>query len=421
MIAASTWAPLAACALLLISPASAADDLDALSLADQSAEQTANPPSPSRQWQVFIEGMTGYINQKEGFDDIHPQRISIDLGLDYQINPEWRAVLANRLDLNWQADQDEQINTLKEAYLSWQARPNILLDAGRINQRNGMAYGYNPTDYFKVGAVRSVVSIAPSSLRENRLGSGMLRGQYLWNGGALSALYAPKLGDTRETGTFDLDWGASNPSDRWQLSLSQQWLDNFAPQFLLFGESGQSIQIGANFSVLASDALTLHAEYSGGQAASLLDQALRSGSDKQFYSRLAAGGTYTFPIDLSVTLEYHYNQAAANQAQWQALAHHPQAYWAYRQYVFNQQDQPTEHGLFMLANWNNALWRNLDLSWMWRHDLVDRSHQHWLEARYHFPRVDLAVQWQTQSGEAGSQFGALPQKSSVHALLKYYF
>ncbi|WP_373974876.1 hypothetical protein NT239_14760 [Chitinibacter sp. SCUT-21] len=395
----------------------AADDLDALALADH----TAQTSEQARPWQLFIEGMSGLVNYRNTQEDIYPQRISIDLGFDYQINPAWRAVLANRLDLNWQSGQDEQINTLKEAYLSWQAQPELIIDLGRVNQRNGMAYGYNPTDYFKVGAVRSLVSIEPSSLRENRLGSGMLRGQYLWDGGAISALYSPKLGDRRNTAAFDLDWGASNPSSRWQLALSQQWFNGFTPQFLLFGEEGQAPQIGANISFLVGDALTMHGEYSGGQARSLLDQALQNPSEAQFYSRLAAGGTYTFPIDLSLTLEYQYNQAAANHQQWQVLASQPQKYWAYRQYVFHLQDNPTQHNLFMLANWNNALWRRFDLSAMLRHDLVDHSGQYWLEARYRFSQADIALQWQYQQGNAGSQFGALPQKSSVQALLKYYF
>ena len=46
---------------------------------------------------------------------------------------------------------------------------------GRINVRNGAALGYNPTDFFRSGALRSVVSIDPNSLRENRLGTVMLR------------------------------------------------------------------------------------------------------------------------------------------------------------------------------------------------------------------------------------------------------
>ena len=57
------------------------------------------------------------------------------------------------------------------------ARPDTLIDLGRINVRNGVALGYNPTDYFRAGAVRAAVSVSPASLKENRQGSVMLRGQ----------------------------------------------------------------------------------------------------------------------------------------------------------------------------------------------------------------------------------------------------
>ncbi|QLI80537.1 hypothetical protein HZU75_02730 [Chitinibacter fontanus] len=395
-------------------------ELDALSLADQTPQSSEQ----QRSYQFFIEGMTGLISQKDSTENIHPSRISIDVNIDQRLNQQWRAVVANRLDLNWQAGQDEQINTLKEAYLSWQAQPTLLFDVGRINQRNGMAYGYNPSDYFKADAVRSVVSIAPSSLRENRLGSAMLRGQYLWESGAISALYSPKLADADQqhsSAPFAPDWAASNFAARWQLSFSQRWFDGFSPQFIVYREAEKSPQVGLNFSWLATDALTLYTEYSGGRGPSLLQSALGIQGQERFYSRVASGASYTLPINLNLTLEYQYNQAALNQSAWQALAQQTPLYWAYRQHAFRQQDNPTQHNLFLLASWNNAIWRNLDLNLMLRRDLGDQSLQHWLEARYHFKTADVAVQWQSQSGAAGSQYGALPQQHSLQLLLKYFF
>jgi hypothetical protein len=92
-------------------------------------------------------------------------------------------------------DTAQEIGTLKEAYVSWQPHSSLLLDAGRINGRQGVAFGYNPTDFFRSDAIRSVVSIDPNSLRDNRLGTVMLRGQQLWDSGALSVVYAPRLTD----------------------------------------------------------------------------------------------------------------------------------------------------------------------------------------------------------------------------------
>ncbi|MBM5570934.1 MULTISPECIES: hypothetical protein [Deefgea] len=394
-----------------------ADDLDALNLADSAAPSTVKP----RDWNLFIEGMYGNVNLNNDQGSIPIDRLSLDLQVDTALAPELRFYLANRLDLNGQDYQHETVNTLKEVYLSWQMASITALDLGRINQRNGVAMGYNPSDFFKVDALRSVVSIAPSSLRENRLGAGMIRGQYLWESGAITALFAPKLGDQRDSATFALDFGASNPRHRWQIAATQKISDGLAPQWIVFGEQGQSPQVGLNLSLLASDALSVYAEYSGGRSASLFNQSKQIDNPTRFYSRLATGATYTFPANVSVNLEYQYNGAALSKVDWQALGRQPTAYWAYRKHVFSAQDMPTQHAAFAFVTWNDALVADLDLNWMFRHDLVDHSQQSWLEARYHFPRLDLALQWQYQQGSAASVYGALPQQHSLQALVKYFF
>ncbi len=402
---------------LACSPLVSASDLDALDLADSTLIKSVE----KRDWQLFTEGMLGKVFTKNSYSDIPIDRVSLDFQIDTTLAPNLQFFLANRLDVNGQDHQHETVNTLKEAYLSWQASPNQALDIGRVNQRNGVAMGFNPSDYFKVGALRSVVSIAPSSLRENRLGAGMLRGQYLWDSGAVSVLFAPKLGDQRESAPFALDFGASNLRHRWQIAATQTISDGIAPQLLVFGEQGQSPQVGLNLSLLASDALSVYAEYSGGRSASLLNQSKQVDSPTRFYSRLATGATYTFPANISLNLEYQYNGAALNKADWQSAWQQPAVYWAYRSQVFQRQDMPTQHAAFAFVTWNDALVADFDLNWMYRRDLVDHSQQSWLEARYHLTHADVALQWQYQRGRAGSVYGALPQRQSIQALVKYYF
>ena len=59
-------------------------------------------------------------------------------------------------------------------------------DLGRINARYGVGYGDTPTDYFRIGANHSIISSDPASLKKNRQGSVMQRGQTLWQSGALT-------------------------------------------------------------------------------------------------------------------------------------------------------------------------------------------------------------------------------------------
>jgi len=58
---------------------------------------------------------------------------------------------------------------------------------------------------------------------------------------------------------------------------------------------------------------------------------------------------------------------------------------------------------------------------MQRFDVVDRSRLSWLEARYHWERVDLALQWQHNHGDTGSQYGALSQSQAWQVVATYFF
>jgi hypothetical protein len=398
--------------------ASPAADEDALALADRTADSAAK----SGDWRVFAEAAARASTPQGAGARQHGGRLSFDLRYDASLAPGWRAVVADRLDMNrGELASRGNVNTLKEAYLSWQAVDRIA-DLGRINARQGVALGYNPTDYFRAGALRSIVSIDPASLRENRLGSAMLRGQAMWAGGSLTGLYSPRLADRPNSGAYNLDLGATNQRARWQLALSQKLSDRINPQWLLSGGAGQSPQLGLNLTQLLNDATVAYAEWSGGRAPSLAAQAQLRPEDGAMRSRLAAGATYTTSGNLSLTLEVQYNGAGLAGTDWDALRRgSPAAYAAYRAYAANLQDPPTRQGVFLNALWQDALVKHLDLTAMVRHDAVDHSRLHWLEARYHWSRVDLALQLQLNNGSPGSDFGALPERRVWQLLGRFFF
>ena len=411
----------AAMPALAATPAPAADDeAAALSLAGQTAETAET----SRDWRVFSEAAIRQSTRQGVGAPQHGARLSIDARYDARFAPGWRAVVADRLDMNRLGDiaGNGNINTLKEAYLSWQVAQEQIADLGRINARQGVAMGYNPTDYFRAGALRSIASIDPASLRENRLGSAMLRGQTLWTTGSLTALYSPKLADRPNSGAYNLDLGATNQRDRWQVALSQRLSDNINPQWLISGGAGQSPQFGLNLTGLLNDATVAYAEWSGGRAPSLVTQALMRPEDTAFRSRLASGLTYTTASNVSLTLEYEYNGAGLDQTGWNALRRgSPAAYGTYRGFVGNLQDLPTKQAMFLYAMWQDALIKHLDLTAMVRYDAVDNSRMQWLEARYHWTRIDMALQMQLNNGRPGSDFGALPERRIWQVLARYFF
>ena len=175
------------------------DDSAALALPSAPTAQAAT----ARTVAATIEAAQSTVSQLDGPVQ-EAQRVSGDARYDSAWATGWRAVAEARLDAEWanRFDTVQEIATFKEAYLSWQPNVNLLLDAGRINGRQGVAYGYNPTDFFRSDAIRALVSIDPNSLRDNRLGTVMWRVQQLWTGGALSATYAPRLTDRASASPF---------------------------------------------------------------------------------------------------------------------------------------------------------------------------------------------------------------------------
>jgi hypothetical protein len=395
-------------------------DLDALNIADQAVKTTEKPSD----WHTFIEGAYGDTTQRYGLPSYASGRLSLDTALDKTLAPGWRLVFADRLDWDWQnqAPQQAKINTLKELYLSWQFSPDQIVDVGRINTRYGVASGYNPTDYFRADAVRSAVSVNPSSLRNNRLGSVMLRGQTLWNGGSLTAIFSPKLEADASSAPFDVDLGATNHANRVLLAVSEQFSDAFNPQFLLYGEQGKSAQFGVDLTHLIGDATVAFVEWSGGQGASLYAQAFGGPARETFRNRLATGLTYTTPNKVSITVEAEYDGAALDKSDWNALGRGPlPRYLQYRNSVQAVQELPTREAVFTYVSWQDAFVNHLDLTALARQDLLDQSRLTWMEARYHWEHADVALQWQRYGGKPWSDFGVLPGRATWQLVSTIYF
>ncbi|MDZ7592182.1 MAG: hypothetical protein U5L05_16205 [Rubrivivax sp.] len=408
----------AGCAQAADPPAAPADELDALSLADKAPSETAQPVQP---WRVFVEGAAGR-NSVAGFESrVNTQRASIDLRLDASLAPGWRAVLSDRVDLAHSngVPPAEDVNTLREAHLSWAVSDHQVVDLGRVNVRNGAAMGFNPTDWFKENALRSVVSPDPAVLRENRQGTVVLQGQQLWGSGALTATLSPKLADEPDPDAFAIDFGATNPRNRWLLAGSYKFSDTLNPQMLLYGGADTPTQLGLNLSALAGDAAVVFGEFAAGKGRGLVAQALGLAEAQSNQQRAAVGFTYTTGFNLSLTAEAQYNSAAPTGSEWDALD--PAARLGVLATAEGLQDLPVRQAWFFHATWKDLLLRRLDLSAFVRFDAETDSRHQWLEARYHWDHVDLSVQWQRFAGDEGSVFGSVPRRQAVEVALRYYF
>ncbi len=394
-------------------------DLSALELADKAPTEVV----AARDWHLSSEFAFGNSALRSTGERANSQRVSLDLQVDTTLGQGWRGIFSDQLDLRRQLQPGERatINTVKEAYLSWQANEGLAIDAGRINARYGVAMGYNPTDYFRIGANRSIVAIDPVSLKTRRQGSVMLRGQRLWDNGSLTALFSPKLNSEPHDGAFDLDFNATNSENRWLVAFSQK-VGELNPQVLLSKTGAQSPQVGLNLTAVVGQGGVAYVEWSGGRSASQLAQALRVPGDTPFRSRLATGMTWTTANKLSLTLEYQHNGAALENGAWETLSQRsPLQLLAYRQWVQNRLELVGKQSVFAYASWQDAGISQLDVNAMMRQNLDDNSRLAWIEARYHWKRTDLALQYQQNHGVPRSEFGAVPQKDALQVLVRYFF
>ena len=365
---------------LLALPAQAQED--ALNLESAPVEAAVVSPN-STKWS--IEGAAASASQRYATDSIDSTRVSLDVLYSGRIGTGLRAVLSNRLDVIHATGPyaDTQRNSLREAYLSWQpGGGDTVIDLGRINQRNGPGYGYNPTDFFRDGSLRVITSADPFALRQNRMGSVMLRGQQLWNGGSLSVAYSPKMADKPSIDTWDLDLGSTNNRDRAVVTLGTQISQSVNSQILLYQESGLRPTLGVNMTALLSAAAVAQLEWTTGTEAPLANRVFGGTSFEITRNRFVGGVTYTTLGKTSFTLEYQYNGFALDSVGWSALGTAQRL--GYLRESLRLQDLAPRQA-YLLYVMQKGLWlKDLDLTGYVRFNGDDDSRLTWLELRHHW-------------------------------------
>lgn len=418
------FAPIALFALALIQalPVLGADaEADALNL---ESAPTASAAATAKDTKIFIEGALGNSSQRYQSQSRDLGRASFDFSHSARLGPGLRAVFSDRIDNIHPADVgDSTVNSLREAYLSWQPEGgNTVVEFGRINLRYGPAYGYNPTDFFRDGSLRTLTSANPFALRENRLGTVMLRGQRLWTDGSLSVAYSPKLASRPSTDGWSLDLGSTNNRDRVLIALGTQFSQRVNGQLLAYKEDGLPTTLGASLTALLSDAATAQMEWSRGREPDLLSRALATPGMTSTRSRFSGGFTYTTLGKMSVTAEYEYNGFALSQSNWAALgATSPATQVAYLVEAQRLQEQVPRQAMLIYVTQKSLGLKDLDLTAFLRINANDHSKLAWVELRHHWPSFDLALQLQQNIGRITSEYGIQPDRRVVQILGTYYF
>ena len=162
----------------------------------------------------------------------------------------------------------------------------------------------------------------------------MVRAQHIWDGGSLTAAFAPALHSETPIYT-DADLPDFNPSREDHRPLSSKASVNVgdsSPEMLLYREAGAT-QLGTNLSASLGQKVVAYFEWSGGERPDLITEALDYGKatgsiptaalsvlptagNKTFKSRFSVGASYTTENNITFNLEYHVNQGGLSAADW---------------------------------------------------------------------------------------------------------
>jgi hypothetical protein len=443
---ADMWrATLALCAAVLAQPARAAEPAQQVPQlpSEQDLEKALAPPAPAGSAQ--LEGLALQLwgqhywgrGATPGADSA---RLVFDYARTWQLTPDWTARLSDQLDLvagraEPGPDPSHVRNNLREAWLGWRStgRPTqYYLDAGRINVRNGTGSGYNPTDFFKRDSVnRATVTLDPRALRENRLGTVMLRAQSIGEAGALTVGLAPRLADAHPPGDpgsdTSLAFGRTNGREAAYLKWAPQWSQRVSLDVLAFTRARESPQLGLNLSLLASDAVVVNAEWSGGRHQALAGP---GEDDTQWHwrNRGAVNVVWTTPLGLELTLERHYAGDALGRAQWRRWRavtdpRQRQQLGAIVQRRQLEQEPLVRDAWFVRVSWPDAFKvRDLELAGFTLRNAYDGSGLTQLSAERGFgERARGGVYVAHFSGTRTSEFGNSPVHLQVAAYLEYRF
>lgn len=402
--------------------AAATDDSAALDLKPSEPASTTSPST----YRASVELAAGRLARRYDLADQDSRRASLDLSWTPKLSSSWRLGVSTRLDDIHPVDSGRRstLFSLREAFAGWQDTSGAWgVDVGRVNLKFGPAYGFNPTDHFREGSSRAVTTADPLSLRDTRMGTFMVRVQRLWDGGSAGLTFAPKLRSSASDESLSADWGATNHSDRLVLTLGGRFGESVSYQLVALHDKGRGSQIGGSGTALLGESIVSFVEWSGGRDAELLSAAFDGKPRVKSSHRAAVGATYAGPSKVSLTFEFEYNGFGLSRAQWdQAVDRFGlESMAAYLFEVQRRQDIASRRAMLLYMSWRDAGTRNMDLTGLVRYNQEDQSRFYWIEARYRLPRFDIALQWQTNRGQARSEFGAQVQSSLVQLLAVSYF
>lgn len=369
------------------------------------------------------------------------KRLGPDLRLRFNLRARATGVDGESFSL----DDDLRLDA-QELALIWQARPGLSFDLGRVNLRNGVAQGFNPTDWFKAASLVTSDSADPGDRRLERLGTLMLAGHASLGADLLSFGYRPKIsasGNDLLAGqdVFGLHLDRTNPSEAAFVQYAPDTGGNLnLTASLLFEDDTPGV--GLEVSGAVGTSLVLYAEAFAQRRDSLAAMGLQeasaglraatgAGAEKSWRGQVALGADWALPEalvaqrEVSLTLEYHYNGAGLSADQLAALAAAGGADLAaagtLRSLSSERQEPLAREQIFARIAWNN-LWQEADLSVIGFYVPADDSSLVQVSAAFPLgDRTELSLRAAKTFGDDSSTYGANPTRTTTQLALRYTF
>lgn len=374
-------------------------------------------------------------------------RTSLDGSFNWQAHDRLNLHFSDRLSLFAQDDltwfgRGTVRNDLKEVYASFEIFPRTYLEAGRINVRNGVALGFNPVDFFRTRSLVNQVSIDPSSVRENRLGTLALQAQRLWDGGSLTVGVSPAVQNTTQltqarSDALDLRLGQTNSVNRWYATVGVEVFGLSPQALILYDDIGT--HLGATMSKPIGDSIIAYAEWSGVMSSNLSTRAITFGqatgslpqgmtvipqaAGNGFQNDVALGASWTSPRKLTLNLEYHFHQSGFTSSEFsnwvnlgQASPLSANALWFVRQYAQDQREPLMQSEVFFRFDYPDLLMERWSVSGLAFVNPYEGSTLAQLSTQYFYSDAwTFGLFYTGTFGTTNTEYGSIPYASSVFA------
>lgn len=418
---------LAATALVFCNGLHAQDVPEWIPPTDTTANQSGGADAKGRSLRRLIEVALDRHHGRNGAESWSHGDLGVDAQYTRNINGKWRAVGGGRFDYDAYPQREQRPAhaasvSLREAYLSRSGPTGSLLHIGRINIRDGVALGFNPTDVFRRGSLPVRRTEDPERLRESRLGVVALGAQLPLGQGSVAVVVAPEIDDASDPAWYDAQLGATNSSGQAYLRVTAPTWSGVYSNAVMHARKDGERTLGFNLNRNIGHAGTAYLEFARARREPLTAIIDPVPPTLRWANQWSLGATYATESGFTFGLEHQYNGFGLDADDWRRLWSQggPLQVGGLFGKAAQLQDPLSRHSWLATIRRDPFGGGKSQFGCLLRMNYLDRSRFAWCEWGYQLQAADLAVQLGNSRGERDSEFGASGSDWSLGVILRFY-